>query len=389
MKRYLLISPWCPYPEYKNGGVHTLYHLVKNKPFDIVIDLIYFLDEDKEAESALKGIFDNIEYIPIEYKRNILTRLYALAFGIPDLVSNINFKKMPLKISKDKYDVIVLDQVLALGLASKIKGNSFVISMLHDNIPMFYERKARIQKALIAKIYSYFQKKYLIQYEKRYFTYVDRIIYVSPIDAEEAKKAHESNSSKITFMQIGVIPPKNEDIVKNKKPNSIVFSGVMDYGPNEDAACFLITDIYPKLKKLYPDFKLCILGKNPTNKIIELAKGNDDIIITGFVENMVKIMTSYLLYVSPLRYGSGMKNKILEAMIVGMPVILSEVSSEGIVGLKDGENCYFVKDNKWAEKIFEVLNDASLRNKVAANGKRYIEMNYDWKKSFVKFLIEE
>ena len=109
------------------------------------------------------------------------------------------------------------------------------------------------------------------------------------------------------------------------------FLGVMDYGPNEDAAIYFTRDIFPKLRKIIPSCTLTLAGKNPSKDLLELQSEN--VIVTGFVDDMIQTITKSSIYISPLRYGSGTKNKILEAMAAGMPVMLSSVSREGINGL--------------------------------------------------------
>ena len=160
----------------------------------------------------------------------------------------------------------------------------------------------------------------------------------------------------------------------------------MDYGPNEDAAYYFATEVYPLIKKKFNDAEFIIAGKNPTSKLIGLEC--EGIHITGFVDDMYKTISSSEIYVSPLKYGSGTKNKVLEAMAVGMPVFLTEVSREGIDGLKEGKNCFFINEGNIVEVICKALTDKKRLKEVAASGREYVETNHSWKNVFDKFLID-
>lgn len=172
--------------------------------------------------------------------------------------------------------------------------------------------------------------------------------------------------------------------LSESKAHSIVFSGVMDYGPNEDAAYYFATEVFPKIKGLFHDAEFVIAGKNPTQKLNSL----NNVLITGFVEDMCKTITASEIYVSPLRYGSGTKNKVLEAMVAGLPVFLSEVSREGIEGLEDRKNCFFIDSDNMDSVICEAMQDKQLLNSVSKCGKDFVEKYHSWNNVFDKFLLD-
>lgn len=385
MKKYLLMTQRCPFPPYKNGGVHTIYNIINNIPEEIELDIFYYYEEDKEAEQVVKKYVNNIDHRDLRRKPNKLVRLFNFLKEVPDYFSEVDLKKYDLAIEYEKYDVIILDQIYSLPFAKYIPYNVSIISMMHDNNVMLYERKEANEKGVIKRFYDKKQCDYLKKIEKTYFDKLEKVIYVSNLDANEAQMTHKDCKAVFDNITLGVNLPQANQISRPKE-HSIVFSGVMDYGPNEDAAFYFATEVFPKIKENYSKAEFVIAGKNPTKKLNSLK--SDNVRLTGFVEDMYKTITSSEIYVSPLRYGSGTKNKVLEAMAAGMPVFLSEVSREGIEGLKDNINCFFIDESNITNIICEALKNKEKLKLVAKNGKEYVEKYHSWKHVFDKFLLE-
>ena len=135
-----------------------------------------------------------------------------------------------------------------------------------------------------------------------------------------------------------------------------------------------------------------MIGKNPlekwkTNEFYKEGK----IIITGYVDSVEEYLKEMDIYISPLFLGSVMKNKILQAMGVGVPIICSEVSAEGITELINGENCYIISKSPgiWCEKIKELAKDIEKRRQFSDATKLIIESNYSWNSTARKLLGDE
>lgn len=384
-KKYLIITPWCPYPPYKNGGIHTIYHILLNKSHEVNIDVLYYLEHDTIAENEMLKYVENIYYQKSFRKPTLFLRIKNFFAAIPDQLASIDIQQSNPKITYESYDVIILDQVFSLEFLTIVPKEKPIIAMMHDNHILMYNRKYQHDRWLVKKIYNKLQCSYFKKYESKCYELVDKVLYVSSLDAEYSKMIHPYYKEKFDYLTLGVEIPNDEQISIPEHEYSLVFSGVMDYGPNKDAAIYFAREIFPKLKEIIPSCTLTLAGKNPPKDVLELQ--DENVIVTGFVEDMIRTITKSSIYISPLRYGSGTKNKVLEAMAAGMPVLLSSVSREGINGLIDQKNCIFVKDNEWIEKIVELFSNPELRRNIAKNGKEYVKKNHSWKPVFDKFLI--
>jgi len=384
MKKYLLITPLCPYPPYKNGGVHTIYNMLKNKTEEVSIDLVYYMEKDDSAERAVLEFVESIRFISLEIKKSIIQRLRCLLNRIPDQLSHIDYKAFNSNIDVSLYDAVILDQIVSLPFLDFLNEDIPVFCLMHDNVSMLYMRMLKREKRNLKKYYDKKQISFILDLENKYFDRLKKVIYVSKIDSEMAKKQHPNSKTIFDNVKLGVdIPDKKR--YGARLNDSIVFSGVMDYGPNEDAALYFAGLPLKKIRSIFPDIKFVIAGKNPTEKIQQIK--SDCVKLTGYVEDMVKTITESGIYVSPLRYGSGMKNKVLEAMAAEMPVFATEVSREGIDGLVDGYNCFFIDENNVAEVIIEGLKNKEKLLFVAKNGREFVERNHSWKHFFDVFSI--
>lgn len=389
MKKYLFITPWCPFPPHKNGGVHTIYNILKNK-INVEVDLLYYFekDSDSEYETINQGLVSNVKFVDLRNDDSMLSRIKSLIIMQPDLVGQVNHVNLNTFINLNLYDVVILDQIYSLPFAVFIPDKIKIISMLHDNMSLMYSRKKTVETSIFKKIYNDFQCKYYHRIENKFFSRLSRIVFVSELDANLCKKDHPKYKNIITNMTLGADVADKKDISTLKVNNSIVFSGVMSYGPNEDAAYYFATKLFPSIKKHCPDCIFYIVGKEPSERIKNLETDIPGIVVTGYVDNMVTTITKASIYISPLRFGSGTKNKVLEAMAAGMPIVLSPVSREGIDDLEDGVNCIFADtDEAWTIKILQLFNDDEKLQSLGMRAQEFIISKHSWSKSFYNFTI--
>lgn len=158
---------------------------------------------------------------------------------------------------------------------------------------------------------------------------------------ERAKISHE----RILTISNGVDSNyfKPDTSVINGK-NSIIFRGIMSFQPNIDACLYFIKEIFPMFKREIPDIKFYIVGSNSPHKIKKLS--SSDIVITGYVEDIRKYMGRCMVNIAPMISGSGIKNKILEAMAMEIPTVATSLATDGIEGLSDEKNVLIAKNSE-------------------------------------------
>jgi UDP-N-acetylglucosamine 2-epimerase len=180
---------------------------------------------------------------------------------------------------------------------------------------------------------------------------------------------------------IGVIPVSldlNQDDINSveKMPNSIVFSGNVGYYSDKIAILYFCEEIFPIIKEKIPEVKLHILGRNPSTKIKKLADRDKNILITGFVKNLHGYLRKACVSIAPMKVGSGTLIKILEAMDLGVPVVTTTVGNGGI-GATNGKDVIIADTPvEFAQKTIELLENKMLRDKIARNAKKFLQVNF-------------
>ena len=157
----------------------------------------------------------------------------------------------------------------------------------------------------------------------------------------------------------------------------IMFIGGFGHRPNVDAVKWLAKEIYPELMKLLPDVKIHILGSNAPREVQDLA--SDNFIIEGFVtdEQLEQFYKNCRISLVPLRYGAGIKGKVVEAMRYGIPVVTTTTGAEGI---PDAQNALLIEDDAkmLAQKLAKLYVDEKRLTEMSRNCIDYVRNNYSF-----------
>jgi hypothetical protein len=167
-----------------------------------------------------------------------------------------------------------------------------------------------------------------------------------------------------------------------REPKSLLFSGVMDYAPNEDAAVYLIDEILPLLKSELPEVKIYIAGRSPTPALLERGEQHPEVVVTGFVDDMRDYLERATIFVSPLRYASGMQNKLQEALAMEVPIVTTSVAAAGL--RIDGQDApLYVGDGaeQFTQRTLELLQRPDEQTRLAAASRQFAEEYFDWARS--------
>ncbi len=159
---------------------------------------------------------------------------------------------------------------------------------------------------------------------------------------------------------------------------AFLFVGNYDYPPNVDAALHLAEDIFPRIKQQVPRAHLFLIGSSPPPKL--LACASDSIEITGRVPDIRPYFESSLIFISPLRLGAGIKNKVLEAMAMEMPVVATPLSCDGIPVTHGRDVLLGETDDELIGHMIRLLRDNNLRQTLRRNGRRLIEEHFTWQR---------
>ena len=211
-------------------------------------------------------------------------------------------------------------------------------------------------------------------YESWMFTPYRRVIVVSARDKEELLDLH--GRLPVEVIPNGVDLDYFHPAKLPREPHTILFTGNYEYAPNVDAALRLARDIFPRIQLHFPDAKLWIVGNAPPPELQALA--SDSTAVTGHVPDIREYLNRASVFVSPLRLGAGIKNKILEALALACPVVATPLSVDGIAVLNEDELLIAETDEQIIDATLRLLDDLALGDQLGSSGRRLIEARYSW-----------
>jgi glycosyltransferase involved in cell wall biosynthesis len=185
--------------------------------------------------------------------------------------------------------------------------------------------------------------------------------------------------------RITVIPiTVDTDVLQpiHRKPDSlnVVTLGSLNYPPNADGIRWFLRDVFPLVKERVPEVTLTVIGKSPPADFLQLSEREPDTIrVTGYVPDLTPYLERAALMVVPVRAGSGMRVRLLDAFARAMPVVTTTIGLEGIQAINGQEVLVADGPVDFAEATVRLLHDQILQNFLAENGRALAERQYDWR----------
>lgn len=252
---------------------------------------------------------------------------------------------------------------------------TFALVDLHDSLSLLFSQQAAREKRIRARLTLRLEQWALSRWERSLGSIFDLIILNSPVDETFLKSLEPnlptlmiSNGVDTSYFQFGRTPAK---------PRRLVFTGVMNYGPNEDAVRYFCSAVLPVIRTSFPDTEFWAVGANPSALLLTHS-GNSGITITGTVEDIRPYLRQGSVFVCPLRYGTGIKNKLLSAMAVGLPIVCTSVAICGIDVRPEEHVLIADAPLDFARQVCRLLNDADFAARLARNAYEQVLERYSW-----------
>ncbi len=254
------------------------------------------------------------------------------------------------------YSLTIAEQYLDAAMAlmhAKIIFDTVDLTFLRN------ERRAKLEKKPV--------DNKLKQKELHYARCADEVLVVSPVEKEIlVYEGLKDNVSVVTNIHsLETVTALFED------RTGLMFIGGFKHQPNVDGIIWFVQSIFPFIEQRFQKVHLYIVGSHPPDSVMSLASSN--ITVTGYVKDVGPYFEKARVFVSPLRYGAGVKGKIGQSMSFGLPVVTTTIGAEGMY-LKDGESAMIADDaDEFAQKVFRVYEDQELWQKLSNQACKIIE----------------
>ena len=424
--RILFLTPQLPYPPHQGTTIRN-YNLIANLAPRHEIHLLSFVRSQDEIAAAtpLHQHCQSIEGI-ITPRRSPLKRFLSVFLSpLPDMalrLPSVEFRaKLSATLRRVPFDVVQIEGIemaypwmLEVGSwrlddrvgrpmsnvkrkTSNVKRKTsnakcpisniqYPISIFDDHNAEYvlqqraFETDVRQPARWVGALYSFIQWKKLRHYEARICRLADRVVAVSEADKRALQRLVPGLEVTVVPNAVDVAYYTSADIQPaSLPPRSLIFTGKMDFRPNVDAVLWFCREVLPLIQRKVPDVRFFIVGQNPHRRVRRLA---DDpaVTVTGYVDDVRPYIAGASVYVVPLRIGGGTRLKVLEAMAMDKPVVSTSLGCEGFEGLvSDRELAIADAPAEFAQRVIELLNDPSQRERLGRAGRRFVEERYDWR----------
>ena len=375
-----------PYPPNKGDKIRT-FNLVKYFATHYEVDVYAPITDKQDNEWSTQlnqelPQLKNIYLFPHNYFKKFFQLILAFLSGkalSPALFYNKSLHKK-LRENQTNYQLV---------FAFSGQMCLYLEGMHHQSIIDFcdvdsykweqYSAKKGFFTRWIYKLEARRLKKYEIEHGKR----AKQTLFVT--ESEKTLFLKLGGHGNCAALRNGVDHKKFHPCLEPPEKGKILFTGAMDYFPNIEAVLWFAEKVFPLILKEYPFCQFIIAGSKPSPEIQRLSKIKN-IVVTGFVNDMLDEFKKADIIVAPLQIARGLQNKVLEGMSCQKPVVLTPEAATGIEA-KDEVHWLIAQSNhEFAKRIMFLLDNPQFSKKIAQNARKFVEENYDWDKSISNVL---
>ncbi|NMG09042.1 glycosyltransferase family 4 protein [Brasilonema sp. UFV-L1] len=388
----LMLSSTFPYPPTRGGTQVRTFHLLKYLSQSHAVTLVTQREPDVTQTEIveLRDCVDNLVLFNRPQDTSTsgrilkkIQRLYSfIQQGTPPNVLNRYSAEMQTWVDNfvqaGKCDVITSEHsVNEIYVRSHFQKHLRTVVNIHSSVYATCRNQLKTgisEKKFRDRLYL----PLLRRYEQRYCSKFSAIVVTTEEDKVQMQEFHPNSEIKVISNGVDLVSFPNR--THDPSGHRIIFIGAMDNLANIDAVCFFSNEVLSEIQKLYPDTTFDIVGSRPAPEVLVLQE-KPGITVTGRVPSMVDYLHKATVCVVPMRTGFGIKNKTLEAMAAGVPVVASDRGLEGLA--VDGVNIPLLalranQPTEYVTAICQLFENSQLRTQLSRNARQLVETEFTW-----------
>lgn len=396
--RILFLSLRSPYPPQRGDRIRS-YNFIKQLSKRHDVTLVFFAESDADIEGVehLNTFCERVEWVRF---RPTFARINTAVHCLSRLPLQVHYwysprmqRKINRLLAEDNFELIHA-QLFRMGqYVTHIQGTAKVLDLC-DSLALNLSRRAELDctpKRFLVKL----EEKRVRRYEVEIMKAFDRGTVVAKFDRDYLLNQDETLNLSVIPMGVDLkyfqshringkdapeidhlTPTAQEDLVGDPAKN-LLFTGTMNYFPNADAVIYFCDSIFPLIQKQHPDATFFIVGNHPTEQVRKLA-AQKGVVVTGYVPDVRPYFENASIFVAPLRAGSGIQTKNLEAMAMGTPIVTTSIGAMGMEVEVDKELLIADTPEMFAERVIHLIENPDIRQNLADAGRKRVEASYDW-----------
>jgi glycosyltransferase involved in cell wall biosynthesis len=387
------------------GGARIrAYYVLRKLSQKHQITLVSFLrSEDKAQDVAhLASFCQGVHGVPMvrSRRKNVASLVESLGTGQPAIIIRDRSQAMEQLVSdlvrRDRFHVAHADQTSmaqyalhAHEVSRKAKDVDRLATILdqHNALYRLVQRQSSFEPWFSRPLWRR-EARLLADYERTLCQQFDQIVTVTGEDKQalltlfsESEASHIE--SKLSAVPICVDAGSRNMVLEAGHDKQIVHLGTMFWPPNIEGVLWFANEVLPLIWRQIPETRFVVAGKDPPRKVVSLAEGHDpgqgQIVVTGFVDDPQPLLERSQVFIVPVRAGGGMRVKIVDAWLWGLPVVSTTIGAEGLRTIP-GENIILADTPEtFAAAVVELLNEPGKAKEMRMAGRRWVEEHYDYR----------
>jgi glycosyltransferase involved in cell wall biosynthesis len=375
------------------GSDIVSYNLLRLLSLDHEVSFLGMAHSPEEVRDAgrLGEFCEEVFIVPAPNKRSLFHRLYYKFLNLTKLIfllrsQEVSYnspsclkRKLADVTDRGGYDLVIIEYWHCALLRSHVRGIATAVLLIHDAAFMRDRRRMLVENSCWKRAFMRIYFRLKRREELRSVECFKNVLALSAADIDHIRQEGGERTRGISFQKIPVSVAADLEesacyAVSEEIPNSLYFIGSLDWFNNLDAVLFFLERVYPHFKGMHDGLELYVVG-NCGPRVHKRLQGLGPVRFAGFVRDTAEGLKKYRVCIAPIRVGSGIKIKILEAFILGKPVVTTSIGAEGISFFDDHADGVRDDPAAFAGEVIRLLSDDSYYNQVKDRQLKYAREN--------------
>ncbi len=390
-QKLLFLTPELPYPPVSGGKLKSWKFLeFLSQNYHVSVASILKEDDSEHVDELLSKVsINNFYFDSVKRPRSLVNLIKSYLKKIPLNLYRTLSESFAQQIAEDihQYDLVISDHYEVFQyIPDDYKGK--VILHEHNAYYLMFERYSEDQNHGYAKrLISYLESLRVKNTEKQACQRAD-LVFASPNDIDTLESIGvDRNKCHYTYHLGNDEQLELPSLKFEHSQQSLLYVGSLGWEANVDGLLWFIDGVWPELIKKHPNLIFNIVGKNPDKRLIEAVKAYQGIKLVGFVDDLEPYFQQHRVFIAPLRFGAGMKVKVLNAMCRGIPTVTTSVGSEGMAVTNNIHLAIADDAQTMTQSINNLLVNQSDWELMEQNSRCIVKEKYTWKALFSSMLI--
>lgn len=381
--KILVILSRVPYPLEKGDKLRAYHQLkVLHQNQEVILCCLSDTQPHPDAQKALREISSQFHIFKLKRWRIYINLILGLFSRKPMQVIYFYQRKVHKAIQelieRENPDHIYC-QLIRTAEYAKHEHNYKKTLDYQDAFSKGVERREQKASWPLKEIFR-MERRRLIAYENIIFEYFEAKTIIS---AEDRRFIYHPERHDIAVVTNGIDTDFFNPEYKKPKTHDLVFTGNMSYPPNIETAEFIVSQILPELQKHKPDITLLLAGSSPHKRVLQLAK-TKGVEVSGWMDDIRDAYAVGRIFLAPMLIGTGLQNKLLEAMAMELPCVTSHLANRSLKAENNKELLVGEDVNSYVTLILNLLESEEDRIKLGKAGRYFVQNRFSWEKSVGK-----